>query len=82
MADDVVWESWSPQNVPHVSGRYERRRWDASGLPLPQRVECECSVCRDRYVTQCTTGQVRVHISRFAMAHLHADPLGRRVVRT
>ena len=75
MADEISWESWAPDYATHVRGRYHRRRWDESGLPMPQVIECECTMCKATWTTQCTTVQVRAHIARFANVHLHRDPL-------
>lgn len=69
-------EQWRPPFAPHVLGEYERRRFDEDGLPEPQLVVAVCEKCGARWQTQCSTGQVRTHISRFATIHLHRDPLG------
>jgi len=75
MAVESQWVEWAPEHAPHVKGRYEQRTWDEAGLPRVQKIECECTVCGQKWQTACGTGQVRAHIVRFAHVHLHRDPL-------
>lgn len=67
---------WSPSAAPHVRGRWEVRRFDEDGLPEPQGVECECAVCGAVWRAQCMSGLVRDLVMKFALVHLHRDPLG------
>lgn len=68
-------EQWSPPFALHVVGEYDRRTFDEDGLPEPQKVVMDCKRCGAHWETMCSTGQVRAHISRFGMVHLHSDPL-------
>lgn len=69
------WEEWSPNAIPHVKGRYEKRRFNEHKLPLPQHWEALCEKCGQKYGGPCMTGAVRTHIAAFATKHIHADPL-------
>jgi hypothetical protein len=66
---------WSPQFAPHVKGWYDERQYDDDGLPETQAWGARCDQCRHEHRGACDSGQVRKHIQRFALAHLHADPL-------
>jgi hypothetical protein len=77
--NDAVVVEWSPPNAPHVSGSWSPRAFDSYGLPIPQRVECRCSTCGQTWGTLCGSGLVRAHVQRFALAHLHFEPIGARL---
>jgi len=64
-----------PQFAPHVSGRFAERTFDHRGLPNSQLWTAYCERCGDAKQGSCDSGQVRQHIQRFAMVHLHKDPL-------
>jgi len=70
------WEEWRPPFAEHVLGRFTTREEDPDnpGFPLPQRVEMTCETCGAIWRTWCSTGSVRVHITRFGAVHLHRDP--------
>lgn len=69
---------WSPQFAPHVKGWYEQRQYDQeTGLPETQRWGAECAICGTKWQGSCDSGQVRKHIQRFAIVHLHRDPMGK-----
>ncbi len=75
-------EAWSPQQAPHVEGRYELRQIDpATQMPEPQSFEVRCGyvspegkACGLRWRGTCTSGRIRQNILMFAMRHLHRDP--------
>lgn len=67
-----------PEIAPHVVGRWERRRLDEDGRPLPQRVELGCDRCGAVHLVVCETGQVRRHLLNWAVVHLHRDAFGPR----
>jgi hypothetical protein len=66
---------WSPQFAPHVRGWYEERQYDPDGFPETQAWGAHCDRCGADHKGQCDSGQVRKHIQRFALVHLHGDPL-------
>jgi hypothetical protein len=67
---------WSPQFAPHVKGWYDERQYDPDdGMPDTQRWGAHCDVCQHDHQGSCDSGQVRKHIQRFALVHLHGDPL-------
>lgn len=73
---EPVWIEWSPNNVPHVVGRYTERVVDLeTGLPDPQDFEVVCRTCVARWKGSCSSGSVRLHIQKFAARHQHRDPL-------
>lgn len=76
MSATKTWIEWVPQWAPHIQGRYQRERVvdEQTGMPEPQRVECVCTVCGAKWQTDCTSGAMRSHVSRFAGVHLHRDP--------
>jgi peptide methionine sulfoxide reductase MsrB len=39
-----------------------------------QRIEIHCGRCGAHWVAMCSTGNVRSHIARFGVVHLHRDP--------
>jgi hypothetical protein len=71
---------WSPQFAPHVRGWYEVRQYDDDGMPETQMWGATCDVCKHDHRGACDSGQVRKHIQRFAIVHLHGDPLSAPVV--
>lgn len=86
--DKPVWDEWRPPFAQHVLGKYERRTVNDDGTADEQRVVVVCEQCKARcrcckgvcscgaeFRTVCTTGSTRTHVSRFAVLHLHRDPL-------
>ena len=74
-ADEHPWEEFRPAFALHVLGRYEVRRFDEDGMPETQLWTAFCERCQHLHHGACDSGQVRKHIQRFALVHLHADPL-------
>ncbi len=70
----IPWEDFRPQFAPHVLGRYEQRQYE-DGMPLTQHWTALCERCGAAHQGACDSGQVRKHIQRFALVHLHADPM-------
>jgi hypothetical protein len=68
---------WVPSFAPaHIHGWYDERQYDAEdGLPETQAWGATCDVCRHEHKGQCDSGRVRQHIQRFALVHLHSDPM-------
>lgn len=71
---------WVPQFAAHVVGWYDERRFDEDGLPETQAWGAKCSVCNHEHKGQCDSGRVREHIQRFALVHLHNDPMAAATV--
>lgn len=69
---------WRPPSARHVVGRWERRRMGEDGMPEPQAIVCECSVCGATWRGECTSGLVRQHVQRFALVHAHREAFGGR----
>ena len=75
MSEDQ-WEEFRPRWAPHVKGEHTARVVDERGVPEPQRWKCTCEVCGAIHgPVVCDSGMVRKHISNFAIAHAHRDPL-------
>lgn len=69
------WRQYRPHFAPHVLGEYEPRTFnDEVKMHNPQTIRMKCEQCGTKWATVCSTGQVRVHIQRFAVRHLHRDP--------
>ena len=75
-------ERWSPEWCKHAVGEYDMpRTFNDDGLPEPQYIvmHCEHPDCankpRPHYRIPCTSGNVRQHIAKFALVHLHRDPM-------
>ncbi|MGA7120384.1 MAG: hypothetical protein WBY94_09820 [Polyangiaceae bacterium] len=66
---------WSPNYAPHVKGHYEDREIGPDGEPEEAEVGAECGICGAAFKRKCKSGLMREWISRFAIAHLHRDPL-------
>lgn len=71
----LEWVEWTPANNPLIRGRYTRRTFDEDGLAEEQRVEASCSRCGATWQGRCLSGQVRSHIARFSVVHLHRDTM-------
>ena len=81
MAEGRWKEKWIPPWAPHVVGEYDMpREFREDGLPEAQWVEMTCThaECASRpkphYRVPCTSGNVRQHVARFALVHMHKDP--------
>jgi len=70
-----TWDTYNPQFAPHVNGKYEQRTFHPNGLPRSQQWTAHCTKCNESHQGYCDSGQVRKHIQRFAMLHLHEDVL-------
>ena len=66
---------WSPQFAPHIKGWYDARTYTPEGMPETQAWGAHCDVCQTDHRGACDSGQVRKHIQRFALVHLHGDPM-------
>lgn len=73
--NEPKWTDYRPAFAQHVLGRYEERQFDEDGLPVTQRWTAYCETCQTPHQGWCDSGQVRKHIQRFAVVHLHGDPL-------
>jgi hypothetical protein len=61
--------------VPHVVGKFTAREVDLeTGRVEPQKWTAECTVCGAHFEGWCDSGQVKRHIQRFGVVHLHRDP--------
>ena len=66
---------YSPAWAPHVTGTYGERVPDGDGGWEEQKVHIVCSECGAKWVATCTSGNPRSHVTQFAKAHAHRDPL-------
>jgi hypothetical protein len=67
---------YRPDFAKHVVGTYGARVWDAEiGRYEEQRIDMTCEECGAAMRRTCDSGRVREHIARFAIQHLHKDPL-------
>jgi hypothetical protein len=73
----VKWVEWRPKFAPHVKGEYTDREIDPeTHMPLEQKYKIVCENCGATWgPLGCSSGMVRQHISRFALGHIHRDPL-------
>ena len=71
------WVDFRPPWATHVHGRHTLREIDPeTGRPEEQYYEATCEKCGCRWgPLPCNTGQVRQHIAKFAIVHLHREPL-------
>jgi hypothetical protein len=58
----------------HVSGSFEPRTIDDTGLPEEASVEAVCTVCGATFQRKCSSGLMREHIKRFALVHMTCKP--------
>lgn len=73
---DPTWVEWTPEQAPHVRGRYTARVWDhETQLHEEQRVEATCTFdgCNGVFKRSCSSGRPRELIATFATVHLHRD---------
>lgn len=68
-------ESYSPRWCPHVTGTFERKTDNVTGLPEPTMVEMHCTTCGDRTSVKCFFGVPRTKVATYATLHVHRDPL-------
>ena len=74
MIDD--WIEFVPTFAPHVHGAFTRRVFDPeTRLPEPQRWRVTCGQCGQSWQGECMSGQPKQHVNRFAVQHIHRDPL-------
>lgn len=72
-----AWVTWTVPQIEHVTGRWTHRVYDPdTHMPEPQKVEMTCAQCGQSWQTTCASGNVRAHIQRFAVLHLHRDVFG------
>ncbi len=70
------WIEFRPEWAKHVVGEYSERTADEQGIPEEQLYRAKCTTCGESYgPLKCSSGLVRQHIARFALLHLHRDPL-------
>ena len=67
--------SYDPHWAPRVRGKIEAPATREDGLPEEQKIFCECLECGTKWQTTCSSGHVRVHVNKFALQHIHRDPL-------
>jgi len=70
-----VKRTWSPDWAPHVTGEYADRELDEDGIPMEVEITARCGQCGSTFQRKCASGMNRGWIARFAVAHLHRDPL-------
>jgi len=61
---------WAPKWVPHAKGTWPD---PVAGEPLD--VQLRCDVCGQTHRVQCLQNNPRAHVQRWALVHLHRDPL-------
>lgn len=67
--------SYSPPWAPHVTGTFPERTFDEDRVLVPMKIEMSCSLCGDRYQKTCETGAVHQWVQKFALVHVHRDPM-------
>lgn len=71
--------SYSPPWAPHVTGSYGEREFeeanDGTMQLVPIRIDMSCSLCNATHRHVCPSGAVHQWIQRFALAHVHRDPM-------
>lgn len=74
---DEPWIEFRPKWCPHVRGEYTPRVYDPdAGQMQQQKWRATCEKCNEKWgPVLCDSGMVTQHIARFALAHLHRDPL-------
>jgi len=69
-------DRYRPDFAPHVMGEIEPRSWDQEdGRWEDQRVEARCEKCGATLRAVCRSGKPRQWVVKFALVHLHRDPL-------
>ena len=67
---------YSPSFAKHVQGEHDARTNDAeTGKVNPMRWATLCTVCKEQGRGLCDSGRVREKIDKWAILHLHRDPL-------
>lgn len=61
---------YHPAFAPHVGARIPPRRHDE-----PQVFRVRCDRCGDEVRVECRTGHPRRWVTKFAILHLHRDPM-------
>lgn len=71
------WVEFRPRWASHVLGEYTERTVDTETMiPEPQKWKATCEICKETWgPATCDSGMVRSHISKFAIAHAHRNPL-------
>lgn len=65
-----------PAFAEHVRAEHEPRAHDPeTGEALPMKFAFACERCGERYEGVCDSGRVRDRASKWALLHLHRDPL-------
>jgi hypothetical protein len=72
---EPTWAEWTPPYATHVKGRFAFDDFDEEGRPREAIVRAECDKCGEKFERRCTSGLFRQHIARFAIQHLHRNPL-------
>lgn len=71
-----AWIEFAPRFAPHVKGEFTRRTFDPeTRLPEPQKWRVRCAKCGASWQGECHSGQPKQHVNRFAVQHIHRDPL-------
>lgn len=67
---------YSPPFAPLVKGEHESRKHDPeTGAVLPLKWSARCAGCGESIEAVCDSGRVRERIAKWAVLHLHRDPL-------
>lgn len=69
-------ERYSPAFASWVEGRFPERQQDEVEGWMEQRIELRCGRCGETSVAFCQSGKPRAKIAKWALGHLHRDPLG------
>ena len=67
---------YRPPFAKHVVGTIEKPETDPkTKFPEDQKIVMLCEKCKDKIQRTCSTGHTHGHVQRFAILHLHRDPL-------
>lgn len=69
--------AYTPSFAPLVKGEHDPRQNDPeTGKVVPMRFTASCTSCGERVEGVCDSGRVREKIDKWAILHLHRDPMG------
>lgn len=67
--------NYSPPWAPHVTSTFPEREIDDDGVLVPMRIDMTCTLCNEAWRHTCETGAVHQWVQKFALQHVHRDPM-------
>ena len=64
---------WAPRWALHAIGSWEAPSPDDEGAPL--QIKLVCLVCSQTHHVECLQRMPRMHVQKWALVHLHRNPL-------